>query len=158
MMDKNQDVSVTDIYAMLAGELLPSDIHKQREERQRARAIGKRQCEIEVELQKFSTRKLLAMRQEYYSGDAVWESDGAYYKDDGYHTSKAITANEYDDYLARRYALYAILDRRPHVPNKAEGQALRKAAATAHHGPKKRGGRVFKLGDGIALKRGGRSR
>lgn len=125
MLDKNQDVTNEDIMAMLAGELLPSDIHARRAEKSRKRAVGKRQIEIEAELEKHSTGKLLAMRRSVYRGTEYAENDTA-------------ARNEAEAFV---YALYAVLKRRPHVPGKVEGEKARRNAATAHHGPKKAGGR-----------------
>lgn len=123
MVDKNQDVTKDDIMAMLAGELLPSDIHARRAEKARKRAVGRRQVEIEADLEKHSTRKLMSMR------------------DNLRHHSDRDTVEERNEQEALSYAVYAVLNRRPHVPNKVEGADARRKAARAHHGPKKAGGR-----------------
>lgn len=126
MLDQNQDVTTDDIVAMLSGELLPSDIHARRAEKARKRAVGRRQGELEIELEKHSTAKLLALR------------NGLFY---GYDRDE-----EQNEHEALRYAVYAVLSRRPHVPNKIEGAKARRAAAKAHHGPKKTGGRQLRFG------------
>jgi len=154
--DPNQDVSNDDILAMLGGELLPSDIVARRAEKKRQKAIGRRQREIEAELEKFSTGKLLKMR---HGNDDVVFHDGEEYRRGrgGDYCSEAATQAEYDEQLARRNALYAVLSRRPHVPNKIEGHQARKEAATQHHGPKKAGGRRKRFGaDATPVKKSAR--
>jgi hypothetical protein len=145
-LDRNQDVTNDDILAMLGGELLPADIHERRAAKQRQKAMGRRQREIEAELAKFSTGKLLKMRNHNFSGDVVFLDGDEYRRGrNADYRSEAATQAEYDEQLARRNALYAVLSRRPHVPNKIEGHNARKQAATEHHGPKKTGGRRSKF-------------
>ncbi len=142
MPDANADVSLDDVMAMLAGELLPSDIHARRAEKRRLQEVGRIQRRIEGELEQFNTRKLLAMRRQFYvHGEYVFKDGDTYlYGDPERGRCVPSTEQAYNEQAAHRYAVYAVLSRRPHVPNKVEGETARRAAATAHHGPKKKGG------------------
>jgi hypothetical protein len=145
--DPNQDVSNADIMAMLGGELLPSDIVARRAAKKREKAVGRRQREIEAELEKFSTGKLLKMRTQNFCGEVVFLGEDGYLKGKSKdHYCADATEAEYDEQRAQSLALYAVLARRPHVPNKIEGHNARKEAATQHHGPKKAGGRRKRFG------------
>lgn len=143
MTQTNSDVSVDDVMAMLAGELLPSDIHARRAEKKRLQKVGAIQRRIEGELEAFSTGKLLALRRQFYVyGRHVYrDNNGDYlYGDPERERGEPSTEDAYNEQAAYRYAVYAVLNRRPHVPSKTEGETARRTAATAHHGPKKKGG------------------
>jgi hypothetical protein len=141
MLDKNADVTNDDIFAMLAGELLPSDIHARRALRKMERQCGVLQNKFEIELDKLSTRALIrGMRSEsvYFWNYHEGEYDFGYPRQ-----SMPMNADEtYLTFRARMFAYRKLLTQRPHVPNKPEGHAARRMAATAHHGPKKAGGRA----------------
>ncbi len=156
MTNLNDDVSNEDIYRMLAGELLPSDIRKRRARKAAEEALKDRQREIEAELDRLSTQRLLEMRRRYYKDGGVWRVENDEYRR-GHEYGIPATMEEYYEDRAQRQALYAILGRRPHIPNKVEGENKRRRAATAHHGPKKKGGRTIKTQSGHVFHKGGRA-
>lgn len=142
----NSDVSKDDIFAMLAGDILPAHIHARRRAEARGQKIADAQLRWEAYYEQFATTKLLDMREFSTpfetmckaSIDAEGNDVFAYeywHADDG-----TFTEDQYVNQIAKERALKAVLNRRPHVPNKVEKETARRAAATAHHGPKKKGG------------------
>ena len=121
----NADVSTDDIYKLMSGELSVSDIHARRALRQQRKVDGRRQNEREKELEKYSTAALIKMKRQYR------------WKNTDYGYSEA----EMREFQIEEYAVLKVLSRRPRVLNKIEGKNARRNAATAHHGPKKLGGR-----------------
>lgn len=143
----NTDVSTGDIYAMLAGDILPAHIHARRRAEERKQRIVDAQHRHEAHLEQFSTPKLLSMRDFTLPFEQTVEVT---IDDEGndvfkllYGRGSDFTEADYIILVARERALKAVLNRRPHVPNKVEKENVRRAAATAHHGPKKKGGNKF---------------
>lgn len=139
----NSDVSTDDIFAMLAGDILPAHINARRRAEARGQKIADAQLRWEAHYEKFPTVKLLDMRGFSTPFETMCtariDDEGndvfAYDWSDG-----SFTEDEYVNMIAKERALKAVLNRRPHVPNKIEKETARRAAATAHHGPKKKGG------------------
>lgn len=142
-MGKNEDVTNEDIFAMLAGDILPSQIHARRRAVKRIQKIANAQFHAEQRLDKFTTARLLTMRvftrPDVFHVHLDESGDDIFLVDRDRETIR-FTEDEYVSLIAEQAALRAVLSRRPHVPNKKEGENQRRAAATAHHGPKKKGG------------------
>lgn len=146
----NDDVTTGDIFAMLAGDILPAHVHARRRAEARKQKIVDAQHAHEAVLEKLPTEKLLNMRAWATpfenlcivtiddQGNDVFRFEHGWRDHDG-----VFTEEQYIDQIARERALKAVLNRRPHIPNKKEGEDKRRAAATAHHGPKKKGGNKY---------------
>lgn len=143
-MADNTDVSTTDIFAMLAGEILPAHIHARRRAVERQQKIVDAQHNHEAALEKIHTQRLLNMRTRSMrfedEFEVLMDDQGNDVFKKRYSYDIHITEEQYVDSVAKEAALRAVLNRRPHIPNKKETQSARRAAATAHHGPKKKGG------------------
>lgn len=143
--DLNSDVSTDDIFAMLAGDILPAHIHARRRAESRGQKIADAQLRWEAHYEQFPTVKLLDMRGFSTPFETMCvakiDDDGndVFAYGYGWHDG-SFTEDEYVNMIAKERALKAVLNRRPHVPNKIEKETARRAAATAHHGPKKKGG------------------
>lgn len=158
--DKNSDVSTDDIYAMLAGEILPSDIHRRRAARKLQREWGRKQTEFEKEFAGHSTPYLIEQwRREQHEegyrlerrGDYEYESvkRGGNRWDRPPNEIPLDADDAYFRYRTRQFAFKKVIDTRPHVPNKIEGVSKRQqAAASRGHGPKKKGGRRIRHAGG----------
>ncbi len=143
----NSDVSKDDIFAMLAGDMLPAHIHARRRAEARGQKIADAQRKWEQHYEQFTTEKHLAMRDfclSFEDSVCITVDDQGndvikYRYDDG----STFTEAEYVNQVARGRAHKAVMNRHPHVPNKVEKENARRAAATAHHGPKKKGGNKY---------------
>lgn len=144
----NSDVSKDDIFAMLAGDILPAHIHARRRAEARGQKIADAQRKWEQHYEQFTTEKLLAMREftlpfedsveirvDDEGNDVITHRYG--------DRDSRFTEDQYINEVARGRAHKAVMNRRPHVPNKVEKVKARRAAATAHHGPKKKGGNKY---------------
>lgn len=125
--DPNYDVTTEMIFKMLAGELLPSDVHKARAEKHAKKVAGRKQWKLQEELEAYfetlNTRELIAMHKmaHRHLGDIYTPFGDFRYS----HGSPAY------------HAMQKVLARRPHLPKKPERRLQRQLAATQSHGPKK---------------------
>ena len=143
--DLNPDVSTDDIFAMLAGDILPAHIHARRRAESRGQKIADAQLRWEAHYEQFPTVKLLDMRGfstpfETMCKARIDDKGNDVFSYDHWNEDGTFTEDQYVNQIAKERALKAVLNRRPHVPNKVEKETARRAAATAHHGPKKKGG------------------
>ena len=154
MIDHNADVTTDDIFAVLAGTKTTADLFARRAERKRLKDMGRRQNEIEAELEKYSTAVLIrSMRQEARD---FWNDQERY----GWYVFAQLEGDRiclnpddrYNEFIARAWAFKKVLGRRRHLPNKIEAYEARKKAATAHHGPSKPGGSKYARPSGRALR------
>lgn len=171
--DMNADVSNGDIYSMLAGDILPAHIHARRRAEARKQKIVDAQHRYEKWLEQFPTVKLLDMRSwstpfvDYVQVEIDADGNDHFVSRHDWQ-GEDFTEENYINGVAHEAALKAVLNRRPHIPNKVEKQSARRAAATEHHGPKKKGGNKFtnreraakaqKLADKQASRRWNRAR
>lgn len=145
----NSDVSKDDIFAMLAGDILPAHIHARRRAEARGQKIADAQLRWEAHYEQFPTVKLLDMREFTTPFEVMCkasidaEGNDVFSYGYGWREDGSFTEEQYVNQIAKERALKAVLNRRPHVPNKVEKETARRAAATAHHGPKKKGGNKY---------------
>ncbi len=143
--DLNSDVSTDDIFAMLAGDILPAHIHARRRAEARGQKIVDAQLRWEAHYEKLTTVKLLGMRDFTTPFETMCkviidaEGNDVFSYEYGWRDG-TFTEEQFVNQIGKERALKAVLNRRPHVPNKVEKVNARRAAATAHHGPKKKGG------------------
>ena len=105
-----------------------------REEKTYRKLLGQKQTEIEIRLQKISTRELLDMLKRHRGvGHPCLSYDDSY---------KAIRQPDWEDGgdigMIEGYAIRNVLATRPHIKNKVEGKTHRRKMATMHHGKKKK--------------------
>jgi hypothetical protein len=114
-------ISNDDLMAIVGGQTTVEE-YKSRE--WRAEMEKKRRAilaDFKAHFETYSTRELLNLHRRGYKGGDVWIRDlGDVCYQDIEHFVREVLAT------------------RPHIPNKKEGKALRRKAATAHHGSKKR--------------------
>lgn len=123
--DLNPDVSTDDIFAMLAGDILPAHIHARRRAEARGQKIADAQLRWEAHYEQFPTVKLLDMRGfstpfETMCKASIDAEGNDVFAYDHWHEDGTFTEEQY--------------------VNQIEKETARRAAATAHHGPKKKGG------------------
>lgn len=119
--EKPEDViSNDDLMAIVGGKMTHAEYRsrpiREAAERRRREILA----DIPAHLQTFTTRALLALHRQGYKGGDVW-LDGV--GEVSYHHIEQDVRN--------------VLATRPHIPNKKEGKALRRKAATAHHGKRR---------------------
>jgi DNA polymerase elongation subunit (family B) len=147
-MIDNSDISTGDIYAVLQGATNPTELKLRRIADGIMRKVGDHVARAEVEV---LTKGSAENRQDMMAfgikgftrivGQYVTE-----YEDKHTRVLKNDLHSSFDSFastvpsLARKIALRMVLAEREHIPNKPEAKEARRKAATAHHGPKKKGG------------------
>lgn len=113
-------VSNDDLMAIVGGQTTVSEVRSREWRAEMDRKRREILADPKAHLETYSTRELLNMHRRGYGGGEVW-----------------ITGLGDICYSDIENLVREILATRPHVPNKKEGKALRRKAATAHHGSKK---------------------
>lgn len=125
-LDKNPDVTTQDIYAMLAGEMEPRDIEYRRNREKHHANVKHFRKNVAGYFALVNTRRLIQMLRDAHTG-SVWIDAMPGFPSIG---EQFFTHEE-------ERLLRAELAKRPHIPNKKEGRALRRANAKARHGQAK---------------------
>jgi hypothetical protein len=116
------DVTNEELMQILSGEILPRDVHWQRWQKERVKRMKAARLDFTGHLKTFHTRELMQMHR-----------DGSIQGWANFGILAEVSYSEKIETMVR-----AELATREHIPNKTEAKALRRAAATKHHGPRKR--------------------
>lgn len=124
--DRHPDVTTNDIYQMLGGQMLPRDIENRRRRDKHLANIEHFKKNVAAYFALVNTRRLIQILRHAHLGP-VWIAPVPGFPPIGEHFF-----TDEEERLLR-----AELAKRPHIPNKKEGRAIRQAQAKARHGQAK---------------------
>lgn len=116
------DVTNDELMQILAGDMLPRDVHWKRRDAERKKIKDAAWADLPNYVKTIDTRSLLKVHRD--GAIQTYAHIGILYE---------VSYTERVEKIVR-----AELATREHIPNKPEAKALRRAAASKHHGPKRR--------------------